>query len=112
MPRMSAPAQTTETRLKILTLTTAAMLCFSANSILCRLALGPRLVDAATFTSVRVVSAAAMLCIAICWRRRGFPSFERANPLSIIALFAYFIFFSFAYLRLDAGSGALVLIGA
>jgi drug/metabolite transporter (DMT)-like permease len=36
----------------------------------------------------------------------------QANPLSVAALFAYLVFFSFAYMRLDAGSGALVLIGA
>ena len=43
----------------------------------------------------------------------GSPSrLNRANSHSIVALFAYFIFFSFAYLRLDAGSGALILIGA
>src|SRR5262249_31969123 len=32
--------------------------------------------------------------------------------LSAVALFAYLAFFSFAYLRLEAGSGALILIGA
>jgi drug/metabolite transporter (DMT)-like permease len=88
------------------------MLCFAANSLLCRSALAPRLVDPATFTSLRVVSAAAMLCIVVCFQRRRFPRFDRANPLSIVSLFAYFIFFSFAYKRLDAGSGALILIGA
>jgi drug/metabolite transporter (DMT)-like permease len=53
-----------------------------------------------------------MLCMLIGWQQGRFPSSDRANPLSIIALFAYFIFFSFAYLRLEAGSGALILIGA
>lgn len=93
-------------------LTAAAMLCFAANSLLCRLALAPRLIDAATFTTVRVLSAAAMLCLVVWLQRRRFPRLDRANPLSIVSLFAYFIFFSFAYLRLDAGSGALILIGA
>ncbi len=58
------------------------------------------------------MSAAAMLCVVFCLQRRRFPSLDRANPLSIVSLFAYFTFFSFAYLRLDAGSGALILIGA
>jgi drug/metabolite transporter (DMT)-like permease len=93
-------------------LTAAAMLCFAANSLLCRLALAPRLVDAATFTSLRVVSAAAMLSVVVCLQRRRFPRLDRANLLSVVSLFAYFIFFSFAYVRLDAGSGALILIGA
>ena len=52
-PRAVAP--------RTLVLTGAAMLCFAGNSVLCRLALAPRLIDAATFTTLRVVSAAAML---------------------------------------------------
>jgi drug/metabolite transporter (DMT)-like permease len=91
-------------------LTAAAMLCFAANSLLCRLALGPRLLDAATFTTLRVVSAAVVLCLMVWLQRRSLPRLDRVNPPSIVALFAYFIFFSFAYLRLDAGSGALILI--
>jgi drug/metabolite transporter (DMT)-like permease len=88
------------------------MVCFAANSLLCRLALAPRLVDAATFTTLRVLSAAAMLCLLVWMQRRRVPRLDRANRLSIVSLFAYFIFFSLAYLRLDAGSGALILIGA
>ena len=98
--------------LETLTLTAAAMLCFAGNSLLCRLALAPRLVDAATFTSLRVASAALMLSTVVWLQRRRLPRWDRANPLSIASLFVYFIFFSLAYLRLDAGSGALILIGA
>jgi drug/metabolite transporter (DMT)-like permease len=47
------------------------MLCFAANSLLCRLALAPKLIDPATFTSVRVLSAATMLSIVV-WLRRRF----------------------------------------
>ena len=87
------------------------MLCFAANSLLCRLALAPKLIDPATFTSVRVLSAAAMLSIVV-WLRRGhLPRLSYANPRSIAALFAYLVFFSFAYTRLSAGTGALILIG-
>jgi drug/metabolite transporter (DMT)-like permease len=88
------------------------MLCFAANSLLCRLALAPRLVDAATFTTLRVGSGAAILCFVVWLQRRSLPRISRANSLSVASLFAYFMFFSFAYLRLDAGSGALILIGA
>jgi len=90
----------------------AAMLCFAANSLLCRLALAPRLIDAATFTTLRILSAAAMLCLVVWLQRRGLPRLSQASPLSVAALFAYLVFFSFAYLRLEAGSGALILIGA
>src|SRR6476469_6780745 len=112
MQRKSVLARTLGIPPRPLMLTAAAMLCFAANSVLCRLALAPRLVDAATFTTVRVASAAAMLCLVVWLQRHHLPRRDRANPLSIVSLFAYFIFFSFAYLRVDAGSGALVLIGA
>ena len=88
------------------------MLCFAANSILSRLALAPRLIDAATFTTLRVFSGAVMLSLVLWLRRYGFAWPGSTNPLSVASLFTYFLFFSFAYLRLDAGSGALILIGA
>jgi drug/metabolite transporter (DMT)-like permease len=106
------PARTNGIPSRILLLTAAAMLCFAANSLLCRLALAPRRVDAATYTTLRVGSGAAILCFVVWLQQRRFPQINRANILSVASLFAYFIFFSFAYLRLDAGLGALVLIGS
>ena len=53
-----------------------------------------------------------MLSLVVWLERRHLPRLAYANPLSIAALFAYLVFFSFAYTRLDAGSGALILIGA
>jgi drug/metabolite transporter (DMT)-like permease len=88
------------------------MFCFAANSLLCRLALASKLVDAATFTTLRVASGAALLYLVVWLQRRRFPRLDRANPRSVASLFAYFVFFSLAYVRLDAGSGALILIGA
>jgi drug/metabolite transporter (DMT)-like permease len=93
-------------------LTAVAMLCFAANSILCRPALAPGLIDAATFTTVRVASGAAMLGLVIWLQRRQLPQPTRINLFSPLALFGYLIFFSFAYTRLHAGTGALILIGA
>ena len=89
-----------------------AMLCFAANSILCRLALAPKLIDAATFTTLRVLSAATMLTLIVSLQYRRLPRLSCANWLSVMALFGYLVFFSFAYLRLEAGTGALILIGA
>jgi drug/metabolite transporter (DMT)-like permease len=89
-----------------------AMLCFAANSILCRLALAPKLIDAATFTTLRVLSAATMLTLIVWLQYRRLPRLSCANWLSVMALFGYLVFFSFAYLRLEAGTGALILIGA
>jgi drug/metabolite transporter (DMT)-like permease len=99
-------------RFRAIVLTAVAMVCFAANSIVCRLALAPALIDAATFTTVRVISAAAILSLVIALQRRRLPRMTRVNPFSATALFGYLVFFSFAYTRLDAGSGALILIGA
>src|SRR6476620_6745403 len=100
------------TFLRTIALSATAMLCFAANSILCRLALGPALIDAATFTTLRVLSAAAMLSLMVWLSYRRLPRMAAANPRAVVALFGYLVFFSFAYRRLEAGSGALILSGA
>lgn len=92
-------------------LTTVAMLAFAANSLLCRLALGHELIDAASFTTVRAVSGAVALCLIVLLRRRPRQP-STANWLSAAMLFVYMAFFSFAYRSLSAGTGALVLFGA
>jgi drug/metabolite transporter (DMT)-like permease len=96
-------------------LTVAALLGFAANSLLCRMALGPRRVDAATFTSIRIVSGALMLLLLV---RAAGAARERAPVMGVgswtsaAALFGYAAAFSFAYLRIGAGVGALLLFGA
>jgi drug/metabolite transporter (DMT)-like permease len=97
---------------KTLLLTALAMLCFAANSVLCRLALAPDLIDPASFTALRVLSAAAMLTLVVLLRRRRLPRFGYAKVASIAALCTYIVFFSFAYVRLGAGNGALILFAA
>lgn len=91
-------------------LTAAAMAAFAANSVLCRLALGASLIDAASFATIRTVSGAVILGIILTLR----PGKVRAKPdwRSIVTLYLYMVFFAFAYLSLSAGTGALVLFGA
>lgn len=86
------------------------MLAFAANSVLCRLALGQGLIDAASFASVRVISGAVVLGL-ILLSRSG-RAWAAPAWRSVITLFVYMAFFSFAYLSLAAGTGALVLFGA
>ena len=93
------------------TLAAAAMCAFAANSLLCRLALGARVIDAATFTTVRLVSGAVLLAVLVAWRQRARP-WSGFDPWAAVALFVYAIAFSYAYLSLSAGTGALVLFGA
>jgi drug/metabolite transporter (DMT)-like permease len=92
-------------------LTVVAMLAFAANSLLCRLALGMHLIDAATFTAIRVISGAIILSLIVLLRRRP-RGHSTASWRSAAMLFVYMAFFSFAYLSLSAGTGALVLFGA
>ncbi|MFN4141717.1 DMT family transporter [Aestuariivirga sp.] len=98
---------------RTLTFTVLAMLAFAANSLLCRLALGLHLIDAASFTTIRAVSGALALA-AISQTQTGFSlrNVIRGNPVTPMMLFAYMICFSFAYLSLSAGTGALILFGS
>jgi drug/metabolite transporter (DMT)-like permease len=101
-----------KSRLFILTL--AAMIAFAGNSLLCRLALKQTGIDAASFTSIRIFSGAVVLWVIALMRKRS-PRSARANGgnwPSALALFAYAAAFSFAYVSLSAGTGALLLFGA
>jgi drug/metabolite transporter (DMT)-like permease len=93
-------------------LASLALVAFAGNSVLCRLALAAHLVDAASFTFARLGSGAAILAV-LAWRRRPRPDARpaRTSWISAAALFAYAAPFSFAYLRLSTGTGALVLFG-
>jgi drug/metabolite transporter (DMT)-like permease len=89
--------------------TTAAMVAFASNSILCRLALRPPEIDAVSFTVVRLVSGAAtLLLISLISGRRRTAS-NRGDWSSGGALYVYAITFSLAYVSLDVGTGALIL---
>jgi drug/metabolite transporter (DMT)-like permease len=96
---------------RTIALTSLALVAFASNSLLTRLALGSRQIDAASFTSIRLLAGAVVL-VAIARAQAGSwtPARGRgaAGPL---ALFAYAAPFSFAYLRIGAAVGALVLFG-
>lgn len=95
---------------RTLLLTALAMLAFAGNSLLCRLALRDTAIDAASFTGVRILAGALTLWLLLrlgSGRGRAGGSWSGA-----VALFVYAAGFSFAYLQLDAGVGALLLFGA
>lgn len=98
------------TKPRLLLLTTCALLAFAGNSLLCRLALQQTGIDAASFTTLRLGSGAAMLWLLVGLRGGG------RNPgggwPAALALFIYAAGFSFAYLSLPTGTGALILFGA
>lgn len=92
-------------------LTVVTMLAFAANSLLCRVALRQEFIDAASFATVRVISGALMLSLIVLPRRRS-RGRSATDWRSATLLFTYMTFFSFAYLSLSAGTGALLLFGA
>jgi drug/metabolite transporter (DMT)-like permease len=91
-------------------LTAVAMVAFAANSVLCRLALGAGLIDAASFATVRTISGAVLLAAILLLRQKTVAA--RPDWRSVVALYLYMVFFAFAYLSLSAGTGALILFGA
>jgi len=100
---------------RILVLTLVAMIAFASNSLLCRAALKQTSIDAASFTFVRIFSGAVALWLIVNVRRiMGSASGIRlgGNWISSLALFLYAAGFSFAYVDVAAGTGALLLFGA
>lgn len=106
----------TAIRLSLLALVT--MLCFAGNSVLCRLALRQTGLDAASFTSVRLIAGALMLALLVYGRQRfndkdgNHHAGWGGNWGSALALFVYASAFSFSYANLSTGIGALLLFGA
>lgn len=91
-------------------LTALAMTAFAGNSLLCRMALVHTDIDPATFTSVRLLTGALVLWLIVAAKKDRTGS--AGSWYSALALFAYAAAFSFAYVRLSAATGALLLFGA
>lgn len=97
--------------MRILLLTALTMIAFAANSILTRMAIDGQHIDPSGFALVRVASGALVLGMLITLRGGGMPLLSRQRIAGAVALAAYMIGFSLAYLTLDAGLGALILFG-
>jgi drug/metabolite transporter (DMT)-like permease len=97
-------------RTQILILTALSMIAFAGNSLLCRMALRHTGIDAASFTSIRILSGALVLWLII--GLRGERIGTAGSWYSALALFTYAAGFSFAYVSLPAATGALLLFGA
>lgn len=96
------PAPTVRT----LVLTALTMMFFAANSLLARFALRSGEIDAGSFTAVRIGAGAVALALLAGVRARG------GSIRAACALFVYALAFSYAYLLLNASTGALVLFAA
>lgn len=96
---------------KIFALTAAVMTAFAANSILNRFALAGNEIGPASFALIRVVAGAVTLAVLVAMRDRKLFNLGNINFGSVLALTVYLIGFSFAYISLDTGIGALILFG-
>lgn len=89
-----------------------ALIAFAANSVLCRLALGEGAIDASSFTLVRLLSGVVVLLAIISINRSETSSSTKGSWPAGLMLFVYAVSFSFAYVTLDTGTGALILFGS
>lgn len=96
--------------IKLVLLAALAMTAFAANSLLCRMALVETGIDPASFTFWRLTSGALMLTLLVVMRNQ--KPLQEGNMASAIALFVYAAGFSFAYISMTTGAGALLLFGA
>jgi len=87
------------------------MLAFAGNSILCRMALRDGAIDPASFTSIRLLSGAVALLLIVRLTSNDASIREHGGWISALVLFFYAICFSYAYISLSAGAGALILFG-
>lgn len=93
--------------MRLFLLTALVMTAFAANSLLNRAALAEGQIDALPFALIRVLAGAVVLALLV----REWPPAGRAQWGAAVALTAYLVGFSLAYVALDAGIGALILFG-
>lgn len=92
--------------------TLVAMLAFAGNSLLCRVALRDTAIDPGSFTTLRIVAGAVTLWLIVRLRSQNAAPAGAGNWISALALFVYAAAFSYAYVDLSTGTGALLLFGA
>lgn len=97
--------------MRLFLLTALTMVAFAANSVLNRMALADAAIGPALFAALRLGSGAFALALLVLVQRRALPVFRRLRLAQTGALTLYMLGFSFAYVTLDAGVGALVLFG-
>lgn len=98
--------------IKTFVLTGLALTAFAANSVLCRLALGESTIDAASFTVIRLLSGAITLSLILALGQKRYNPASGGRWPAALMLFLYAITFSYAYITLNTGTGALILFGS
>ncbi len=95
--------------LKLIILITITLFFFSTSSLLARAALLNNSIDAFSFTFFRLFFGALTLLVILYFKEKKISLSLRKNWHSSFMLFLYAICFSYAYINLDAGLGALIL---
>lgn len=95
--------------MKVAFYTILALFAFAGNSVLCRLALGENAIDAASFTSIRLLSGIAVLAVILKITQSNVIAAPKGSWKSSFILFVYAVTFSYAYISLETGTGALIL---
>ena len=98
--------------LKTSLFTGLALIAFAANSVLCRLALGNGAIDASSFTGIRLLAGAIALFTILSIKGSNKGASSKGSWTASLSLFLYAITFSYAYLSVDTGTGALILFGS
>ncbi|MEL4454545.1 DMT family transporter [Lutimonas vermicola] len=89
-----------------------ALSAFAANSVICRLALKEKAIDPGLFTGIRLISGASVLAILVFLSRGDRSSYSKGSWVSGFVLFLYAAAFSYAYITLETGTGALIIFGS
>ena len=97
--------------MKNLFIISLVMIAFAANSIITRLALSSNLIGPSNFALLRAGSAALILVLLVLFIQKKIPKFKINSIISSLALVGYLVGFSFAYLTINTGVGALILFG-
>ncbi len=97
--------------IKTVIYTTLALVAFAANSVICRLALKDAAIDPGLFTSIRLLSGAVVLIILVFLTKDKRDDASKGSWRSAAMLFMYAAAFSYAYVSLETGIGALIIFG-
>lgn len=98
--------------MQLFLLTALTMIAFAANSVLNRVGVATYGMDPMAFAVIRTAAGAVMLAGLVLLRRQGgLALWNRKRGAGAVALAVYMLGFSWSYLTLGAGLGALILFG-
>ena len=91
--------------------TALTLIAFAANSLINRGALIHELIGPGEFATLRVIFGGMTLFFLLAWRNKHIPKPQPIQIKGTVGLATYMIGFSYAYMSLNAGLGALILFG-